>query len=83
MPLRLVMMLRFLYLNYVIIKKSVPNSHFSCVLSLVARGVHSHATHPLLYLLLAEDLGQHPIDAHAPVRQHQIEGALELGGIEP
>jgi len=72
-------MLCFLYLNYATIKKSEINWHSFCVLSLLARGVNST---PLAIFLLAEDLGQHPLDAHSPVRQHQIEGALELGGIE-
>ena len=32
--------------------------------------------------LLAEDLGQHPLHTDCPVRQHQIEGALEFTSIK-
>ncbi|MNH00944.1 hypothetical protein D3C79_601500 [compost metagenome] len=38
---------------------------------------------PLVILLFAEDLGQHALHTHCPVRQYQLEGALEFAGIEP
>ena len=39
-------------------------------------------THAIFIFLFSEDLGQHPLDTDSPVRQAQVEGVLELGGIE-
>ena len=75
MPLRLVMML-CLFLNCK--EKGGLRPHLSA-LSLSTRDVFSTS---LACDLLAEDLGQHPLHTDRPVRQYQIEGALELAGIQ-
>lgn len=39
-------------------------------------------THAVFIFLFSDDLGQHSLDTDSPVRQAQVEGALEFAGIQ-